>query len=79
MCALRSKEKLIPEDSDWLWGKEKPIPCNAKQLLGNMDRLSRKIELESGRTDSKLGKIESSSGTEKPVLGNANQLLGNVD
>jgi hypothetical protein len=30
--ALRSKGKPIPEDSDQLWDKEKPIPGNAKRL-----------------------------------------------
>jgi hypothetical protein len=43
-----------------------------------MDRLSRKIELESRRIESELGKIEPSSGKEKLVLGNANQLPDNV-
>jgi hypothetical protein len=38
--ALRSKGKMILEDSDRLRGKEKPILSNAKQLLGNTDRLS---------------------------------------
>jgi hypothetical protein len=42
--ALRSKGKSILEDSDRLWGKEKPIPCNAKRLSGNTDQLSGKIE-----------------------------------
>jgi ribonuclease HI len=70
--ALRSKGKLILEDSDQLQGKEKPIPGNAKRLPGNTDRLSGKIEPESGRTESELGETESSSGKEKPVLGNAN-------
>jgi hypothetical protein len=55
---LRSKGKLILEDSD---------------------RLSKKIEPGSERTESELGKTEPSSGKEKPVLGNANQLPGNVD
>jgi hypothetical protein len=43
--ALRSQGKLILEDLDRLWDKEKPIP-------GNTDRLSRKTELESGITES---------------------------
>jgi ribonuclease HI len=77
--ALRSKGKLILEDSDWLRDKEKPIPSNAKQLPGNTDRLSGKTEPELGRTESEPGKIEPSSGKEKPVLGNTNQLLGNID
>jgi hypothetical protein len=68
--ALRSKGKPILEDSDQLWGKEKPILGNAKWLPGNTDRLSGKIEPESGRIESELGKIELSSGKEKPVLGN---------
>jgi hypothetical protein len=38
--ALRSKGKMILEDSDRLRGKEKPILSNAKQLLGNTYRLS---------------------------------------
>jgi ribonuclease HI len=70
--ALRSKRKLIQEDSDRLWGKEKLILGNAKQLPGNMARLS-------GKTESEPGKTEPSSGKEKPVLGNANQLPGNVE
>jgi hypothetical protein len=77
--ALRSKGKLILEDSDRLWDKEKPIPGNAKWLPGNTDRLSGKTEPESGRTESEPGKTEPSSGKEKPVMGNANQLLGNED
>jgi hypothetical protein len=68
--ALRSKGKPILEDSDQLWGKEKPILGNAKWLPGNTDRLSGKIEPESGRIESELGKIELSSGKEKLVLGN---------
>jgi hypothetical protein len=70
--ALRSKGKLILEDSDRLRDKEKPISGNAKRLLGNTDWLSGKIESESGRTELNAGK-------KKPVLGNANQLSGNVD
>jgi hypothetical protein len=77
--ALRGKGKPILEDSDWLWGKEKPILGNAKRLPGNTDRLSRKIEPESVRTESEAGEIEQSLGKEKPVLGNANQLPSNVD
>jgi hypothetical protein len=50
--ALRSQGKLILEDLDRLWDKEKPIPGNAKRLPGNTDRLSGKIELESGITES---------------------------
>jgi hypothetical protein len=38
--ALRSKGKLILEDLDRLWGKEKPIPGNTKRLPGNTDQLS---------------------------------------
>jgi ribonuclease HI len=49
--ALRSKGKLILEDSDRLQDKEKLIPGNVKRLPGNTDQLSRKTELESGRTD----------------------------
>jgi hypothetical protein len=77
--ALRSKGKLILQDSDQLRGKEKPIPGNAKQLPGKMDRLSGKIEPESGRPESEPGKIELSLGNEKLVLSNANQLPGNVE
>jgi hypothetical protein len=76
---LRSKGKSILEDSDRLWGKEKSIPGNAKRLLSNTDRLSRKIEPESGRTKSEPGKTDPSSSKEKPVPGNANYLPGNVD
>jgi hypothetical protein len=76
---FRSKGKPILEDLDWLRGKEKLIPGNAKRLLGNMDRLSRKIEPELGRTEAEPGKIETSSSKEKPVLGNANQLSDNID
>jgi hypothetical protein len=47
--ALRSKGKLILEDSYPLRGKQKPILGNAKRLPGNTDRLSRK-KLMSGRT-----------------------------
>jgi hypothetical protein len=54
--ALRSKGKLILEDSGRLWGKEKLIPGNAKRLPGNTDRLSGKTEPESGRTESEPGK-----------------------
>jgi hypothetical protein len=72
--ALRNEGKLILEDLDQLRDKEKPILCNTKQLLGNMDWLPRKTEPESGRIESEPGKIELS---EKPVLGNANQLPGN--
>jgi hypothetical protein len=39
---LRSKGKPILDESDRLWDKEKPIPGNAKRLLGNTNRLSRK-------------------------------------
>jgi hypothetical protein len=77
--ALRSKGKVILEDSDQLRDKEKSILSNAKRLPGNTDQLSGKIEPESGRTESEPGKTEVSSGKEKPVLGNANQLPGNVD
>jgi ribonuclease HI len=70
--ALRSKGKLILEDSDQLRDKEKPIPDNAKRLPGNTDWLSGKIEPESGRTGLELGKIGPISGQEKPVLGNTN-------
>jgi hypothetical protein len=35
--ALWSKGKPILEDLDWLRGKEKPIPGNAKRLPGNTD------------------------------------------
>jgi hypothetical protein len=77
--ALRSKGKPILEDSDWLRGKEKLIPSNAKRLSGNTDQLLTKTESESGRTESEPEKIEPSSGKEKPVLGNANQLPGNGD
>jgi hypothetical protein len=76
---LMSKEKLILEDSDQLWDKEKSIPGNAKRLSDNTDRLSRKVEPESGRTESELRKTEPSLGKEEPVLGNANLLPGNVD
>jgi hypothetical protein len=37
-----------------------------------MDRLSGKIELESGRAESEPGETDLSSGKEKPVLGNSN-------
>jgi hypothetical protein len=77
--ALRSKGKPILEDSDWLRGKEKPIPGNAKRLLGNTDRLSRKIDSGSGRIESEPRKTEPCSGKEKPVLGNTNQLSVNED
>jgi hypothetical protein len=77
--ALRSKGKLILEDSDWLRDKEKPISGNAKRLPGNTDWLSGKIESESGRTELKLGKPELNAGKKKPIMGNANQLSGNVD
>jgi hypothetical protein len=69
--ALRSKGKSILEDSDRLWGKEKPIP-------GNTDRLLGKIEPESGRIESEQGKPDTSLGKEKLVLGSANQLPGNI-
>jgi hypothetical protein len=72
--ALRSKGKLILEDSNQLRDKEKPIPGNAKWLPGNTDWLSGKTEPETGRTEPEPGKMESSSGKEKPVLVNANQL-----
>jgi hypothetical protein len=58
---LRSKGKLILEDSYPLRGKQKPILGNAKWLPGNTDRLSRK-KLMSGRTESEPRKIEASSG-----------------
>jgi hypothetical protein len=48
--ALRSKGKPILEDSNRLRDKEKPILGNTKRLPGNTDRLSEKIEPESGRT-----------------------------
>jgi hypothetical protein len=76
--ALRSKGKLILEDSDRLRDKEKPILGNAKRLPGNTDRLSGKTELEKGRTESEPGETERSLGKEKSVLGNANQLSGNI-
>jgi hypothetical protein len=66
--ALRSKGKLILEDSDRLRDKEKQIPNNAKWLLGNTDWLLGKTESEPGRTESELGKTETSSGKEKLVL-----------
>jgi hypothetical protein len=65
--ALMSKGKLILEDSDRLWDKEKPILGNVKRLPGNMDRLSEKIEPESGTTESEPRKTEPSSGKDKPV------------
>jgi ribonuclease HI len=70
--ALRSKGKTVLEDSDRLWGKERPISGNTKWLLG-------KTKPESGRTESEPRKTELSSGKEKLVLGNTNQLPGNVD
>jgi hypothetical protein len=76
---LRSKGKLILEDSDQLRGKEKPILGNAKRLPGNTGWLWEKIEPESGRTETEPGKTESSPGKEKLVLGNTNKLLGNID
>jgi hypothetical protein len=77
--AWRCKGKPILEDSDRLRDKEKSILGNAKRLPGNTDRLSEKIEPESGRTKTELGETEPISGKEKLVLGNANQLPGNVD
>jgi hypothetical protein len=76
---LRSKGKLILEDSNQVRDKEKSIPGNVKRLSGNADHLSEKIEPKTGSTESEPGKRESSSGKEKPVLGNAIQLPGNVD
>jgi hypothetical protein len=54
--ALRSQGKLILEDSDQLWVKEKSIPGDTKRLPGNPDLLSGKIEPELGRSESELGK-----------------------
>jgi ribonuclease HI len=70
--ALRSKGKLILEDSDRLWGKEKLIPGNTKRLPRNTDRLSEKTEPESRKTESEPGETELSSGEDKLVLGNTN-------
>jgi ribonuclease HI len=47
MYALRSKGKLMLENSDWLRDKGKPISGDAKRLPGKTDRLSGKIESES--------------------------------
>jgi hypothetical protein len=77
--ALRSRGKLILEDLGWLRDKEKLILGKAKWLPGNTDWFSRKLELESGRTKSELGKAELSSCKEKLVLGNTNQLPSNID
>jgi hypothetical protein len=44
MYALRSNGKPIVEDLDQLRDKEKPIPNNAKRLLGNTNRLPGKTE-----------------------------------
>jgi hypothetical protein len=44
MYALRSNGKPILEDLDRLQDKEKPIPNNAKRLLGNTNRLPGKTE-----------------------------------
>jgi hypothetical protein len=77
--ALRSKGKLILEDSNRLRGKERPIPGNTTWLPSNTDRLLGKTEPESGRTELESGKTKPISGKEKSVLGNANQLSGNVD
>jgi hypothetical protein len=77
--ALRSKGKLVLEDSDQLHDKEKPIPSNTKRLPDYIDRLSGKTELESKRTEAEPGKTEPSSGKGKSVLSNANQLPGNID
>jgi hypothetical protein len=53
--ALRSKGKLILEDSDRLQDKEESVLDNANQLPGNEDRLSGKADLE---TELSLGKAE---------------------
>jgi hypothetical protein len=77
--ALRSKGKLMLEDSDRLRDKEKPILGDAKWLPGKTDQLSGKTEPESGKIEIEPKKIELSSDKEKPVLGNANQLPGDGD
>jgi hypothetical protein len=53
--ALRSKGKLILEDSDRLWDKGKPVLGNANQLPGNVDQLLGKSNLE---TEPSLGMAE---------------------
>jgi hypothetical protein len=50
-----------------------------KPILGNMNRLWGKTELELGRTETEPGNTEPSSDKERLVLGNTNQLPGNID
>jgi hypothetical protein len=68
--ALRSKGKLMLQNSDRLQDEGKPIPSNTNLLL-------RKTEPESGRTEMELGNTELSLDKERLLLGNANQLPGN--
>jgi hypothetical protein len=70
--ALRSKGKPMQQNSDRLQDEGKPI-------LGNMNRLWGKTELELGRTETEPGNTEPSSDKERLVLGNTNQLPGNID
>jgi hypothetical protein len=70
--ALRSKGKSMLQNSDRLQDEGRPI-------TGNMNQLSRKIELESRRIELEPGKTEPSSDKERPVPGSANQLPGNID
>jgi hypothetical protein len=69
--ALRSKGKLMLQNSDRLQDEGKPIP-------GNTNLLSRKIEPESRRTEMELGNTELSLDKERLLLGNANRLPGNT-
>jgi hypothetical protein len=69
--ALRSKGKLMLQNSDRLQDEGKPIP-------GNTNLLSRKTEPESRRTEMELGNTELSLDKERLLLGNANRLPGNT-
>jgi hypothetical protein len=64
--ALRSKGKLVLENSDRLQDEEKLIPGNTNRLPGKTGPDSGKTEPESGKTESGSGKAELESGKTEP-------------
>jgi hypothetical protein len=62
--ALRSKEKLVLDNSDQQQDEEKPIPDNTNRLPGKTEPESGKTEPGLGKAEPELGKIEPDQGCE---------------
>jgi hypothetical protein len=65
--ALRSKEKSVLENSNWLQDEEKSIPDNMNQLPGKTGPDSGKTEPELGITEPGSSKVESESGKQNQI------------